>query len=269
MRKKNSGENSQNQYIQNVETVILIHGLAASHHDWDDLAPLLIAKGFSVFTPDLPGHSNHFVVDSQNFNIDYLNLFLSDYVEKFSNQGRVILIGHSLGGYLAIKYSAEHPEKVKALVLCNPLISLFQLPKLFCIFFSNNKKFDFGLIQFLPSWMVRMAVNFSSYSIRNGYDLSSNKREMTTRDYLSAQTGIYNFLYCLPDLIPLLKQIYQPTLVIFGKKDRTLDPKWQQNIINYIPGLVSSMSVDAGHVPHQSNSIEFNNIVLNFIEQLM
>ena len=36
--------------------VILIHGLAASLHDWDDLIPELAANGYSAYAPDLLGH---------------------------------------------------------------------------------------------------------------------------------------------------------------------------------------------------------------------
>ena len=52
--------------------VILIHGLAASLHDWDDLIPDLAANGYACYAPDLLGHGDSPRVDSRTYQMDWI-----------------------------------------------------------------------------------------------------------------------------------------------------------------------------------------------------
>jgi len=249
--------------------IILMHGLAASHNDWNDLQPLLREKGYSVFTPDLPGHNNNLISNDENFNLEFLYSYIYDYIENIRRDKQVILIGHSLGGYLAIKYTLDCQKNVLGLLLCNPLISLDQLPWLPRMFYRNKRNINFNLLRYLPDWLIRFAVNLSSFSIRNGYNLPDSVRHLTAQDYIASQPGIYNYLYSLQDMMPKLNSIKQPTLLVFGKNDRTLNPKWHNLISNSISGCKESIIMDTGHVPHQALSQLFNEITIQFIKNII
>ena len=52
--------------------VILIHGLAASLHDWDDLIPALTENSYAAYAPDLLGHGDSPRLDSRAYQMDWI-----------------------------------------------------------------------------------------------------------------------------------------------------------------------------------------------------
>ena len=97
------------------ETVVLLHGGALNAHSWDgvchDLGP-----DYRRIAPDLRGHG-----DSEWSPVaDYrLNSHIRD-VERFLDRvapERFFLVGHSLGGHIALRYAALHGKRLKALVV--------------------------------------------------------------------------------------------------------------------------------------------------------
>ena len=79
-------------YEKNFDTIVLLHGLAASSHDWDDLTPILVERGYRVFSPDLPGHNNNLISDDQNYNLEYLFSYLCEFLQIISKDKKIILI---------------------------------------------------------------------------------------------------------------------------------------------------------------------------------
>ena len=77
--------------------VILIHGIAASHHNWDDLMPLLAEQGFSSYALDLLGHGDSPKPASRAYQMDWLYEHFATWVRSLHLREPAILIGHSLG----------------------------------------------------------------------------------------------------------------------------------------------------------------------------
>ena len=95
--------------------IVLLHGTASSLHTWDDWTKEL-AKNYRVIRMDLPA----FGITGPNKNADYsikaYTTFLHQFLMKI-NVDRFYLAGNSLGGNIAWNYTAEHPEKIKKLIL--------------------------------------------------------------------------------------------------------------------------------------------------------
>jgi pimeloyl-ACP methyl ester carboxylesterase len=248
--------------------VVLIHGLAASVHDWDDLIPALHTAGYSTYALDLPGHGNSTKPDQTEENtIDYLSTKFYSWIDSLHIQEPITLIGHSLGAYLALQYAMIHPERVFALVLCNPLYSLSQLPYLLRLNY-RHPIIKPGLLNHIPEWLVRRIIDLTSLSIRNGYELPESVRKQTAEDYKRIQPEIFDIVPTLKDLTPKLHSITQPTLVMWGEYDRTLAVKSFFKIQSEIQNSIGYSIPDAGHVPHQSHSTEFNKRVLEFLRNI-
>lgn len=92
--------------------LVLVHGTRMEGRQWDPYLPLL--PGVDVVAPDLPGHGGRL---REEFTLDAALATISRAVEDAAPGQRVVLAGHSLGGYLATVYAARTPGKLDQLVL--------------------------------------------------------------------------------------------------------------------------------------------------------
>jgi len=96
-------------------TLLMLHGFAASKEVWLKQMELL-SPHFHVIAPDLPGWGESTRVDGASYNIDAQVSRLQAFIEAL-HLGKVVLIGHSMGGAIAGVYAAEHPDHVAELAL--------------------------------------------------------------------------------------------------------------------------------------------------------
>lgn len=92
------------------EPLVLVHGLGGSAANWLALAPLLL-PGRRVLVPELPGHGGSEALPAGAS----LNAY-ADAVAAFLD-GPSAVVGHSLGGAIALRLAIRRPELVNALVL--------------------------------------------------------------------------------------------------------------------------------------------------------
>jgi pimeloyl-ACP methyl ester carboxylesterase len=83
--------------------VIMIHGLAASLHDWNELIPELSGNGYASYALDLLGHGESPKLDSRAYQMDWIFEHFSNWMRSLRLTEPAILIGHSLGGYVALE----------------------------------------------------------------------------------------------------------------------------------------------------------------------
>ncbi len=100
---------------ENLPTVVLVHGASAHAHWWDYVAPTL-AGHYRVLAPDLRGHgdSDHarppaYAIDDYVHDLEALTTALAP--------SPVALVGHSLGGVIALRYTERHPARVATLAI--------------------------------------------------------------------------------------------------------------------------------------------------------
>lgn len=100
-------------------TIILIHGVMSSLHTWDGWVDEL-RDNFRVITLDVPGFGlTGAPADLSQFDKDYVVRMFAKFVD-YMELDTFSLAGNSLGGYIAARYAAEHPDKVEKLILINP-----------------------------------------------------------------------------------------------------------------------------------------------------
>lgn len=98
----------------NGEPVVLIHAFASQSSSWAEVAGALARRGFRVIAPDLRGHGRSAWADSyalEDFEQDLVGL-----LDALKLQ-RVSLVGHSLGGHLALRLAMRLPERIDRLVI--------------------------------------------------------------------------------------------------------------------------------------------------------
>ena len=248
--------------------LVLVHGLAASLYDWLDFSPALAAAGYPSYALDLPGHGeSRASLPPGSDNPRALEQAFNNWLDGLQLDQPCVLVGHSLGGYLSLRYSLQNPARVRALVLCNPFYSLAQLPPLLRLNYQHSL-LDTTVIGRTPEWLIRTFLELAGKFIRNGYELPEQVRRQTAADYKRARPEIFNLLRGIQDLAPLAGQISQPVLLAWGSHDLTLAPGSFTALAARLPDVRTLVIPGAGHVPHQSHAAEFNRAVLDFLAGL-
>jgi len=95
--------------------LVLLHGGAAHAHWWDHLAPLL-AEQYHVVALDLRGHGDSSWVVPPAYEIED---YVGDLGETFAalHLDSPVLLGHSLGGFIALTYATRHAETLRGLIV--------------------------------------------------------------------------------------------------------------------------------------------------------
>jgi pimeloyl-ACP methyl ester carboxylesterase len=94
--------------------VVLIHGITGSSQQWDEVIGLL-AKRFSVLAPDLLGHGRS-AKPRGDYSLGAYAVSVRDLLIALGHR-RASVVGHSLGGGIAMQFSYEYPVFCERLVL--------------------------------------------------------------------------------------------------------------------------------------------------------
>jgi pimeloyl-ACP methyl ester carboxylesterase len=248
----------------------MIHGIAASLHDWDELIPALAPRGYSSHALDLLGHGDSPKLDSRAYQMEWLLEHFNTWMRSLRLTEPAIVIGHSLGGYIALDFARRFAHLTRGLVLVNPFYSRSQLPLLLRRSYSSRNLRGI-IVSKTPEWLFRAVVDVTSRALGHSagaiHALPAHIRAQTALDYTRTAPGVYNLPNVLTDLTAYLPAIQTPTLVVWGDRDQTLAPSSFAKLVAAMPNA-QGRTIRAGHVPHQSNAAEFNALVFEFLRSL-
>ena len=250
------------------QPVILVHGIAASLHDWSDLASGLRDADMETILLDLPGHGDSCKPEGVDpYHLENVFDTLAGWIRGLDLDRPVILIGHSMGGYLILEYALRYPDQTLGLILIDPFFSPDQIPVLVRLSYRENM-IGAAARRSVPGWFYDWMVEATSLLNPGRYflkhDLPQPVRRQMAENYRNAAPGIYRLPFTARNLEPYLPNIITPALVIYGTRDNTLDPRSFARLIKLLP-KAEGKSLKAGHVPHQSNPEETNQCILDFI----
>jgi pimeloyl-ACP methyl ester carboxylesterase len=235
--------------------LVLINGLAEQAESWYCNVDTW-RRHFDVHMPNLlayDGVSLHRRIDAGlPIDIDYLVEQLRLYVESFVQRPPVHLLANSMGGKVAVEFTARHPELVERLVLLCPsgLSAEERLPivegvrrndpsSLIASVFQNAGQADPNLVRYY-------AEKFTDRTWRTGL-------MRTIRGTMGHR------------VTDRLEKIPHPTLLVVGEKDRIVDPT---DSIAAAARLVRGRLVvlrDCGHAPQIEEAETINRLVVDFL----
>jgi pimeloyl-ACP methyl ester carboxylesterase len=246
--------------------VILVHGMAASLHDWVLMAAALERAEYRAIAPDLLGHGDSPKPDDpEAYQLKNVYTTLETWMDGLGLDEPAHLVGHSLGGYLSIKYSLRYPERVRSLTLINPLYCIAQLAPVLRIF-RRQPRLGIRLMDKTP---LRVIETFMAWDPTNPESFSPEATRQIALDYKRASPNILNITRRIPDLSPELSALRPPTLLIWGDSDLTLDPASFPRLAARLPNLHAAHPIHgSGHLPHIGKPERINQLVLDFLKAI-
>jgi pimeloyl-ACP methyl ester carboxylesterase len=248
--------------------VILIHGIPSSLDEWEFLIPELVSAGYRTISLDLLGHGDSYQPeDPACYTVASAYELFEEWLASLSLEAPFVLIGHSFGGHLALKYTLNYPDRVRALILIGPFLSYAQLRPINRVVFSNPALSAF-FYPLIPAWLIKAFVwsgslKMEGFQVRSS--LSSEELAKMAAGYLRCSPNVVYFPGSVNDAAIQYDQIKAPTLLIWGKNDATLSTSWYNAMVSKLPNWTHSV-INAGHYPHRSNSGEVNALILEFLK---
>jgi pimeloyl-ACP methyl ester carboxylesterase len=198
----------------NGPVIILIHGFPFNKTIWDRYtAPL--AEKFRVITIDLPGLGKSEPMPAA-FTIENVGAEILLFLEAQKIESAV-LIGHSLGGYVALAMVSLKPEIFSGLVLFHSTA----LPDSPEKKENRNKVLDFidknGVLAFTSNFIIPLFANQHDPAIDTTRDIATQATEQSVVGYTKAMRD-------RPDLQEVLTQFHKPVMIISGEKDAGISP---------------------------------------------
>jgi pimeloyl-ACP methyl ester carboxylesterase len=239
-------------------TLILLHGVMASLHTWDGWVDLL-KQHYRIIRMDLPGFglSDH-MVDRAHYTPEY-SLGLFEKVRAALGEDSFYLGGNSLGGFLSWFYAANYPDRVKKLILVDPIAYPQKLPDV--IKFVSLPGIGEIAQHFAPRFFVERNVRqvygnpklIQQETVDRYYDLMMHGENR----YAMVQT--FRKLKEMSKDGSLAKEIAKvrcPTLLMWGGKDRWVPPKLVESWKRDLKQLEVKLYPEAGHIPMEELPFE-------------
>lgn len=274
MREEEIKLNNKNLYyrsIGNGPTVLFIHGFSEDGNIWENQISSL--KGFRLIIPDLPGSGRSDIQDDMSMEglADYLSVILNKENDSYNGSGqfqsKTVVIGHSMGGYIALAMAEKYPYLLSGLGLFHSTAFADTEEKKAIRRQGINMILTKGVDAFIQSSMPNL---YSSVTKEEKQALVAKQILLSCNFSARALVYYYNSMINRPDRTSILKNCNIPVLFIIGKYDNSvpyLDSLKQCHLPDfaYIYSLDRSAHMGMQEQPEKSNkylSDYLNNIYI-------
>ena len=250
---------------------MLLHGIAGTSATWDELIPMLASR-HTVLAPDLLGHGESAKPHGDYSLGAYANV-VRDLLEALGI-GPATIVGHSLGGGIAMQFAYQFLERCERLVLVSsgglgrevhPLLRAAALPGAEAVLPWLSTAGSRG-VGALIRGMRRLG-------IRAGPDLDETWRGFASLEEPAARRAFIQTVRGVMDLggqrVSANERLYLaeglPTLIVWGEKDPLIPVRHAHEAHERMTGSRLEIFPDAGHFPYRDDPERFASVLLDFI----
>ena len=245
--------------------VLLLHGWLNSWAVWRETVELL-GQEFRLYALDFLGFGDS-GSRSENFSVNNFVLMVNEFMDRMAIK-KAPLVGHSMGGTVALSSAIHYPEKVvKIIVVGSPIQGSSLSPLLKMAAYRGWV----GLAQTTPAlYNVFQRVLLPSLGVYAHLMAKDGKAvgQMLTADVSKlTAAAFFESINTLrqTDLRPRIGELQMPVLGIYGKKDIIVDPKQADVLKQYLPSSKVARFEQSGHFPMMDEKELFHQTVRDFL----
>lgn len=242
--------------------LLAIHGFPHDHTLWDAQRAAL-APAARVITPDLRGFGAsppaEGVLSMREYATDLKNLL---------NEIRAtpaVIMGLSMGGYVALAFAALFPDAVSALILCNTRAAS-DSAEARAARLENARRVEIEGVWPVVGGMLDGMTSASSRQSDPG--LNARVEAMMRRQPAAGVAAALRAMAERPDRSALLAGLRMPVLVITGSHDTLIPPAESEAMAAALPNGRLASIPGAGHLTCLEDPDAFNGLVLEFLRRL-
>lgn len=237
------------------EPLVVIHGGGGDASTWLQNIEEL-STSYTVYAPDLPGYGGSQALDG-NYYIPELTEFIDDFSENLGLE-EFYLVGHSLGGGVALNYALQFPNRIKKLVLVSSLclgreiafwVRILSLPVLLRTVGAITMAAFQGIKWVIKKLLkgVEFVIPFSPTSLIIGGSMTTFKEQTLV-------------------LAGRFSEVVAPTLLVWGAKDNIVPVRQAYVAAEAIPDCQLKIFEKRGHNVHRDEVTEFSQVVRGFLD---
>ena len=225
--------------------MILLHGLFGGLSNWTGVIRHFKDQ-YDILVPELPLYEKH-----KGDTVEYLVSFLKTLTDPLEN---VILVGNSLGGHIAIRYTHLYPEKVAKLVLTGSS-GLYENAQVGSFLKRSNETYI----------RERVAATFYDPAMASD-ELVAEVMQVTTNTAKCLSIIRAAKATQRDQVLHLLPEIKTSVLLIWGREDQITPPAVAYQFRDMLPRAQLLMFDNCGHAPMMERPVEFNKALADFIQ---
>ncbi|MGI0090825.1 MAG: alpha/beta fold hydrolase [Nitrososphaerales archaeon] len=233
------------------KSVVFVHGACENSAFWNHQR--ILSDRYRLLVLDLPGHGRSQPLDGEVLVRQYSDI-VAEFVAK-TCPDKAVLVGHSMGGAIALLNAIEHRENLKAAVLVCTGAKLGVLPSIregLRARFEETVKAVVGPRQFSSKTnleTIRFVTN----------EILKCKSTVAAADYDACNSF---------DVRQKLQSINLPILIIAGEEDKMAPVTWSTYMKENIPKAKLVVLKDASHLPMLERPGDFNRHLNEFVMSL-
>jgi pimeloyl-ACP methyl ester carboxylesterase len=251
--------------------LLLLHGIGSSLRGWESVLPLLAAQGAHVVALDLPGHGGS-GASHGDYSLGSLACTVRDLMDHLGLD-RVILVGHSLGGGIAMQFTYQFPERVDGLVLvssgglgreASPFLRAASLPGSHVVISALSHPRTLATIATYTRVSDRIMRRRGDDRDGDGLDVLRDLRDPQTRTaFLATLRSVVDVSGQRVSAVGKLSTAADlPTLLIWGDLDPIIPYEHGLRTVEHIPSARLVTFPGAAHEPHRFDPERFATLLV-------
>ncbi len=244
--------------------VVLLHGYLESLDVWDDFSLLLRkAGGYRTVSLDLPGHGISEVIGEVH-TMDFLALTVKQLLDKL-NVEKCVLVGHSMGGYVALAFAEHYPERLQGLVLFHSTPNADTPEKV------EHRRREIEVVKGGRKELLARVTPEKGFAVENRKRLSDLIESLSLQVMLTEDEGITSILEGMiarKDQNEMFSKLPVPELFVFGKQDEYIPIEVAEGLAARHPQARVVWLEHSAHMGFEEEPQEACRVLAEFIDTL-